>query len=53
VGGTVTVDEALANATRLLQAAEAETNLLLMERLEKLADSWVQIAALLNERERV
>lgn len=48
----LTCDGALANASRLLQAAEIETNLPLMERLEKLADSWVTIAALLQQRER-
>jgi len=36
----------------LLLAAEMETNLPLMERLEKLADTWVSIAALLIQRER-
>lgn len=49
----MTFDQALANAARLLQAAEAETNLALMERLEKLADSWISIANLIRERERV
>lgn len=49
----MTSDEALANAARLLHAAEAETNLALMERLEKLADSWIGIAGQLMERERV
>lgn len=47
-----TVDVALANASRLLRNAEMETNLALMERLEKLADSWVSIAGLLVQRER-
>jgi len=47
-----TAAEALANARRLLYAAEAETNLPLMERLEKLADSWIQMAALIVERDR-
>ncbi|WP_326637301.1 hypothetical protein OG884_26585 [Streptosporangium sp. NBC_01755] len=49
----MTVDEALANAVRLLRNAEVETNLVLMERLEHLADSWLTIANLLVERERV
>ena len=41
-------------AARLLHEAEMErTNTVLMERLEKLADSWIAIAGLLNERERV
>lgn len=48
----MTFDEAIANAARLLQAAELETNLAMMERLEKLADSWVSIANLIRERER-
>lgn len=41
---TVTRESAIANAARLLRAAEMETNLMLMERLEKLADSWIVIA---------
>ncbi|MEV4806774.1 hypothetical protein AB0K18_42840 [Nonomuraea sp. NPDC049421] len=50
----MTFDEALANATRLLSFAEADaTNLALMERLESLADSWLSVAALITERERV
>lgn len=48
----LTIDVALANAARLLYAAELETNLALMERLEKLADSWVSIAGCLAQRER-
>jgi hypothetical protein len=47
----LTVDVALANAARLLRAAEMETNLPLMERLERLADSWVNVAGLLSNRE--
>lgn len=47
----MTSDEAIANAARLLQAAESETNLMLMERLEHLADSWITVAALLSQRE--
>lgn len=49
----MTFEQALASATRLLQAAESETNLALMERLEKLADSWIAIANLIRERDRV
>lgn len=50
----MTAETALENAARLLQQAEVElTNLPYMERLEKLADSWIQIAALCAERERV
>lgn len=47
----MTSEEAIANAVRLLRAAETETNLMLMERLEGLADSWLHVAALLRERE--
>lgn len=47
----MTSEEAIANAVRLLQAAESELNLPLMERLEGLADSWLGVAALLRERE--
>lgn len=50
----MTFDEAVANATRLLHFAEADaTNLALMERLESLADSWLNLASLINDRERV
>lgn len=49
---TVTVDSALANAARILHHAEAETDRHLMERLEKLADSWISIAGVLTQRER-
>lgn len=48
----VTVDTALANAARLLRHAEGETDRHLMERIEKLADSWVSIAGILVQRER-
>lgn len=44
----VSAEGALANATRLLQGAELETDLRKMERLEKLADSWINIASLLH-----
>ena len=47
----LTVDVALANAARLLHAAELETNLALMERLEKLADSWLSMAGWLVQRD--
>ncbi len=47
----LTFAQALANAARLLNNAEAETNLMLMERVEKLADSWVNIAALILQRD--
>ncbi|MFE0727936.1 hypothetical protein ACFW2X_06730 [Streptomyces antibioticus] len=45
-----TVDSALENAARLLRAAELETNLALMERLDELAASWLSLAHLLMER---
>lgn len=48
----ITADMALANAARLLQFAEAETDMAKMERFEKLGDSWVSIAGLLIQRER-
>ncbi|WP_236241150.1 hypothetical protein [Streptomyces sp. CC228A] len=48
----MTADEAISNAVRVLQAAEAETNLALMERLDELACSWLTVANLLMERER-
>ncbi|MFD9632851.1 hypothetical protein [Streptomyces violascens] len=50
----MTADQAIANAARLLDRAEIElTNLPLMERLDELASSWLQLAAMLLERERV
>ena len=48
----ITVDVALGNAARLLHNAEGETDRHLMERLEKLADSWISIANTLLARER-
>lgn len=49
---SLTVDQALGNAARLLHAAELETNLSLMERLENLAEAWVTIASWLIQREQ-
>lgn len=49
VDAPITVDVALQTAARLLRAAEIETNLALMERLEKLADSWIAIARMLRD----
>ncbi|MET8335487.1 hypothetical protein ABZV14_11490 [Streptosporangium canum] len=49
---TTTVDIAIANAARLLYNAETITDLALMERLERLADSWVAIAQFLHERDK-
>ncbi|MEU0332219.1 hypothetical protein [Streptomyces sp. NPDC006193] len=49
----ITPDAAIENAARLLRAAELETNLALMERLDELATSWLSLAHLLMEREAV
>ena len=49
----MTFDEAIANAARILACAEGETNLALMGRLEKLADSWVAIANMICVREQM
>lgn len=45
----VTVAEAVNNAARLLRHAELETNLAMVERLDSLADSWLNMAALLAQ----
>jgi hypothetical protein len=50
---SVTRDTALANAVRLLNAAEMECDLAKMERYEKLADSWIGIAGMLGDQDRV
>lgn len=47
----MTSGEAIENAVRLLHAVEQETDRALMERWNALADSWLEVAALLNERE--
>lgn len=50
----ITAETAIANAARLLYEAETHlTNLPMMERLDSLADTWLGVAALLTERERV
>ena len=46
-GQEITVQSALLNAARLLGNAELETDLSRMERMEKLADSWIAIASTL------
>lgn len=52
--GRPTADEAISRAANLLAQAELEiTNLALMERLDQLACSWLSMASLLNERDRV
>lgn len=43
--------EAVDNAIRLLQSAEGETNLVLMEQLTRAAEIWVQIATHLRDNE--
>lgn len=47
----MTFEQAIENAARILQAAETITDLALMERYEKLADSWLSLANLIRERE--
>jgi hypothetical protein len=49
----MTCDQAIENAARLLNMAEAESNPQLMERYEKIADSWISLAHLVSDRERV
>ncbi|MDT0409941.1 MULTISPECIES: hypothetical protein [Streptomyces] len=49
----ITPDVAIETAARLLRAAELETNLAMMERLDDLATSWLSMAALLLEKEAV
>lgn len=48
-----TADDAITNAARLLRAAEAETDRALMERLDAMAQTWLNIASLLADREQV
>lgn len=43
---TVTSEQAIANAARLLAMAEDETNLALMEALTRLAETWAYLAGL-------
>ena len=45
---TVTFGSALETAARLLHHAELECDLAKMERYEKLADSWINIASMLK-----
>lgn len=47
----VTFAECTLNARRLLQNAEMETDLAKMERIEKLADSWIVLAQIVDKRE--
>lgn len=52
VATPITVETALTEAARLLRTVEMETDRGLMERYEKLADSWSNIAAILAAREQ-
>lgn len=47
----LTIDTALGHAARLLLGAEVTTDQALMQRLEALADTWVDIARTLVERD--
>lgn len=47
-----TTDEAIRNAARLLRQAETQTDSALMERLDDMAQTWLNIASLLSEREQ-
>lgn len=48
---TTTVASALENATRLLAAAEMETNLAIAEAITRIAECWTTIATLLRDLE--
>ncbi|MEU8886728.1 hypothetical protein [Streptomyces sp. NPDC048442] len=50
---TLTADQALDNAARLLELAELNPNPALMERYDAVACSWLAMASLLLEKERV
>jgi len=47
----VSIDEALANAVRLLQFAEAEADLAKLESYARLADSWISVGQLIHDHE--
>jgi Rieske Fe-S protein len=47
-----TFDEAITHAARLLANAELEADVHRMERVEKLADSWIGMAGLIHQRDR-
>lgn len=49
----MTADEAFTAAGRVLKVAEGETNLPLMERLERLADSYIALGRAISEHVRV
>ena len=46
-----TFGDCITNATRLLHAAEMESNLVLMERLTNLAEQWLYMANQVSEVE--
>ncbi|GGJ82004.1 hypothetical protein GCM10011583_11900 [Streptomyces camponoticapitis] len=48
-----TVDQAIANAARLLERAEIDPNPQQMATYDAIAASWIQLASLLMEKERV
>lgn len=50
---TLTADQALANAARLLERAEIDPNPHLMANFDAIASSWLTLAGLLMEKERV
>ena len=41
--------EAIDNAVRLLQNAEVETNLAISESITRIAEAWLNLAAMLRE----
>ncbi len=49
----VTFEEAMENAARILKVAEGETNLAMQAGNVSVADSWINIGALVREHERV
>lgn len=49
----ISADTAIENAARILERAEIDPNPQLMERFDALACSWLALANLLMERERV
>ena len=48
---TLTAAQAIEHAIRLLEAAEAETNLALMDSLSRTAEVWIYLAMHLRESE--
>ncbi|MGX1909010.1 hypothetical protein ACWIID_09125 [Streptomyces phaeochromogenes] len=50
---TPSSDQALANAARLLERAEIDPNPQNVANFDAIADSWITLAQLLMEKERV